>query len=80
MMCPVYENVCSNITCGWIHTVSPAIYRVASWVESGPLRLRSGRHFCTGLVTVSNKYSDNAKSCKALVIMYINKFILFNFS
>ena len=27
-----------------------------------------------------NKYSENAKSCKALVIMYINKFILFTFS
>ena len=27
-----------------------------------------------------NKYSENAKSCKALVIMYINKLILFTFS
>ena len=27
-----------------------------------------------------NKYSENAKSCKVLVIMYINKFILFTFS
>ena len=27
-----------------------------------------------------NKYSENAKSCKALFIMYINKLILFTFS
>ena len=30
--------------------------------------------------TDSNKYSENAKSCKALFIMYINKLILFTFS
>ena len=29
---------------------------------------------------IYNKYSENAKSCKALVIMYINKCILFTFS
>ena len=29
---------------------------------------------------INNKYSENAKSCKALVIMYIDKFILFTFS
>ena len=27
-----------------------------------------------------NKYSENAKSCKALVIMYVNTSILFTFS
>ena len=27
-----------------------------------------------------NKYSENAKSCKALVVMYINKLILLPFS
>ena len=27
-----------------------------------------------------NKYSENANSCKALFIMYINKLILFTFS
>ena len=33
------------------------------------------------LNTACNKYSENAKSCKALVIMYIiNKCILFTFS
>ena len=32
------------------------------------------------MITIPNKYSENAKSCKALVIMYINKFILFTFS
>ena len=32
------------------------------------------------IITCSNKYSENTKSCKALVIMYINKFILFTFS
>ena len=31
-------------------------------------------------IHIYNKYSENAKSCKALVIMYINKFILFTFS
>ena len=30
--------------------------------------------------TIINKYSENAKSCKALVIMYINEFILSTFS
>ena len=30
--------------------------------------------------TFENKYSENAKSCKNLFIMYINKYILFNIS
>ena len=29
---------------------------------------------------IENKYLENAKSCKALVIMYINNLILFTFS
>ena len=29
---------------------------------------------------ICNKYSENANSCKALVIMYINTFIIFTFS
>ena len=32
------------------------------------------------ITTITNKYSENAKSCKALVIMYIIKFIVFTFS
>ena len=35
---------------------------------------------CMIMKQYENKYSENAKSCKALVIMYIHKLILFTFS